>query len=69
MKNKFSRVKKVTITIQITEFQAELLRRICTRTEGLEVPRATMAGTAFTRGLHVLHKELPVPLPEVLEDR
>lgn len=61
----FSAEKKVTITIQISEFQSEILNRLCTRTEGLAVPRATMAGAAFVRGLTELRKELPVELPEL----
>jgi hypothetical protein len=61
----FRTVIKRPISIMITEYQAEVLRRMCVKFGEPGVPLASMAATAFTRGLMVLSQEIPVELPPV----
>ena len=51
------------ISITITEYQAEVLRRLCVKFGEPGVPLASMAATAFTRGLIILQEEIQVDLP------
>jgi hypothetical protein len=51
------------ISITITEYQAEVLRRMCVKFGEPGVPLASMASTCFTRGLVMLQEEIKVELP------
>jgi len=57
---KVSATKKVSITITVTEAQREFLRRVCTHFGDPGTPLASMAATAFTRGLHTIAGEIGV---------
>lgn len=69
VKKKFSGKVRGTLSITVTEFQREVLRRMCVKFGEPGVPLASMAATAFTRGLAVLLEELPVGLPELADER
>jgi hypothetical protein len=60
MTKKFSSTKKVSLSITMTEANREMLRRLCVHFGEPGVPLASMAATAFVRGLMTLREEMGV---------
>lgn len=66
---KWSMTKRAALTINVTDVQREMLRRIATIHGSPGVPVASLAATAFTRGLHIIQTETGMPclLPNEIE--